>query len=494
MSNLGRGSLIISLGLFWQQAAVFLLGVVIARSLGPEAFGVHSILKNLSLALLFLTPLGLDLALLKHVRLLGGRSQEFELVYALCRVVVVGLNLLAVAVMFLWIGPLLESQVFMFPAFSMLLVVTLIGGIFAADLQLSSAVHRATELHVRYAVITNYGQPALRLLLTIVAIALGLGLPGVVWAGVAALALNVLVLEGMGRFPMQRLRLDATALKDAWRRATTILREAVWMAFSLLLYGVMRFLDVLVVGNLVSVKAAGEYAALSSIAQVIQIYPTAMSQTLGAEIATMYAAGDVGAIRDVLRRYVRLAALVAGYLAAGVAVFGTQLDLLFGPEFQFTSTLSVLLAVGWFVSGVLSPLGYALSMTGRHRTETLILGGSVVVTVLLLIYLTTVFGAAGAALAVAVGFGITNFARCLAVRGVLGGLPLQFANLLPLLVFLSIGYGVRAVASTIERSLPLLVLECCIFTVLCAGAAFLLFANSEQRTRLTTALARRWRT
>ena len=227
----------------------------------------------------------------------------------------------------------------------------------------------------------------------------------------------------MGRFPMQRLRLDATALKDAWRRATTILREAVWMALSLLLYGVMRFLDVLVVGNLVSVKAAGEYAALSSIAQVIQIYPTAMSQTLGAEIATMYAAGDVGAIRDVLRRYVTLAALVAGYLAAGVAVFGTQLDLLFGPEFQFTSTLSVLLAVGWFVSGVLSPLGYALSMTGRHRTETLILGGSVVVTVLLLIYLTTVFGAAGAALAVAVGFGITNFARCLAVRGVLRGEP-----------------------------------------------------------------------
>jgi len=50
------------------------------------------------------------------------------------------------------------------------------------------------------------------------------------------------------------------------------------------------------------------------------------------------------------------------------------------------------------------------------------------------------------------------------------------------------------VASTIERSLPLLVLECCIFTVLCAGAAFLLFANSEQRTRLTSALARRWRT
>lgn len=494
MNQLGRDSLIISFGLFWQQAAVFLLGVVVARSLGPEAFGVHAILKNLSLALLFVTPLGLDLALLKHVRLLGGRGDEFELVYALCRVVVIALNVLAVVVTFLWIGPLLESQVFVFPAFSALLVATLIGGIFAADLQVSSAVHRATELHVRYAAITNYGQPTLRLLLTIAAIALGLGLPGVVWAGVAALALNLLVLESMAGFPMQRLRPTRAALVKAWHRATTILRETVWMALSLLLYGVMRFLDVLVVGNLVSVKAAGEYAALSSIAQVIQIYPAAMSQTLGAEIATMYAARDVGAIRESLRRYVRLAALVAGYLAAGVAVFGPQLDLLFGPDFQFTSTLSVLLAVGWFISGVLSPLGYALSMTGRHRTETLILGGSVVMTALLLIYLTSVYGAAGAALAVAIGFGITNVARCLAVRRVLGGLPLQFANLLPLLVFLSIGYGVRAVGGTLGRSLPLLVLECCIFTVLCAGAAFVLFATSEQRMRLTTALAKPWRT
>jgi O-antigen/teichoic acid export membrane protein len=143
---------------------------------------------------------------------------------------------------------------------------------------------------------------------------------------------------------------------------------------------------------------------------------------------------------------------------------------------------------------VLSPLGYALSMTGRHRTETLILGGSVLVTALLLVYLTGVFGAAGAALAVAVGFGITNIARCLAVRRVLGGLPLEPANLLPLLVFLSIGYAVQTVASMTGRSLALLVLECCIFTVLCAVAAFVLFATGEQRTRLTSALAKRWRT
>jgi O-antigen/teichoic acid export membrane protein len=492
MKRFGSGSLFISVGLFWQQAAVFLLGVVIARSLGSEAFGIHSILKNLALALLFVTPLGLDVALLKHVRLLGGRNDGFELIYTLCRAVVLTINIAVLAVTFLWIGPLLEARVFQFPAFSALLAVTLIGGIFAADLQLSSAVHRATELHVRYAAITNYGQPALRLLLTVVAIALGLGLEGIVWAGVVALVLNVLVIETMAGYPIRRLRPDQATLVKAWEHTMAILREAVWMAFSLLLYGVMRFLDVLVVGHMVSVKAAGEYAALSGIAQIIQIYPAAMSQTLGAEIATMYAARDIGAIREILRRYVRLAALVSGYLAAGVAVFGPQLDLLFGPEFQFSWMLSVLLAVGWFVSGVLSPLGFALSMTGRHRAETLILAASVALTVLLLVWLTGAFGATGTALAVALGFGIANVARCVAVHRVIGGLPLAPANILPLLLFLAIGYGVLAVGSVIGRSFWLLLVECAIFSALCAAAAFAVFITEEQRTRMT-ALFKSWR-
>jgi O-antigen/teichoic acid export membrane protein len=490
MKQVGSSSLIISLGMFWQQVLVFLIGVVVARVLGPEAFGIQTILKNLSVFFLLIAPLGLDLALLKHVRLMGGRSARFELAYAMSRTLVLLVNLVALTIVAVWLGPTLEASAYQVPGFAHLLNVTVIGVIFAADLQLAGAVHRGVDLHLRYAVVTYYAQPFIRLLLTAGAAGLGYGLEGVVWAGVVASGLCVLMLEGLAGLPLLHLRDTKRLLLETSHKTLSILREAVWMGLSLLSYGAVRFLDVLVVGYVVSAKAAGEYGALSGIAQVIQIYPMAISQTLGAQIATLFAGSDFQSIRAVLRRYVRLAALVGGYLAAGVAVFGTELDLVFGPDFHFSAGLSILLAAGWFVSAVLSPFGFALSMTGRHRLETVILSTSVVAMASLLVWLTDLFGSEGAALAVALGFGLANGVRCFVAARVLGGLPLRLNDMLPPAVFLALGYATLATGSILGRSFPLLLIECSVFSVLCGIAAFAFFMDADQRNAVLRSIAR----
>ena len=263
------------------------------------------------------------------------------------------------------------------------------------------------------------------------------------------------------------------------------------MAMLLLLYQAMRFVDVLVLSALTTARIAGEYAAMSMVAQLISIYPNAISQTLGPRIAALYAAGDRDGMYREFRQYLRQASLLGGYLFGGIAVFGTDLDLLFGPEFHFPVMLAGLLALGWYISAVLAPLGYALSMTGRHRQEFVILASGAGVLLAALFAFVPLLGGVGAALAVALSFLVINVVRSVRVIRVLGRNPLSARDLLPPLLFL----GLAALASTLDqvvagRSIALLLVECVAYTLLSAAAYGFLLAVPAERRRIGSMLAR----
>ena len=475
-----RETAIVSGGLLVQQATVFATGVLIARQLGAADFGTLGTLKSLAAVLVIVTPLGLDLALLKHATFYHERPDELRTLSRALRLLVGGLNLLLLGLVVVWLGGALQGIYRDIPDFARLCAITMTGIVFATDVQVSGALYRVYDRVVAYAVIVNYSQPILRLAATALVLLAGGGLEAVAWVNSALFlyAFAAIGLNDRGRpggfLPMP--------LADVAHQVQGVLSESIWMAMSLLVYQSIRLVDILILAALTTTQITGEYTAISSVAQLIQIYPIAISQTLGPKIAYAYKQGDLQGIKLELQAYLRRASMLGGYLFGGVAVFGTDLDLVFGHGFNFSWPLAFLLASGWYISATLAPFGYVLSMTGRHRQELAILSAGAGLLVVCLLLLIPPLAAVGAALSVAIVFAAVNAVRCRYVVRILTLNPLRVTDVLPPLCFLAAALAARGVGGLVSgRSLAALVAECLAYTLLAGGAYMVLLASTAER-------------
>ena len=492
-----RETAIVSAGLLIQQVTVFVTGILIARQLGATGFGELGTLRGLSIFLLIVTPLGLDLALLKHAAFYHERPGELRTVSRALRLLVATLNLAILALVAAYAGPQLQLVYQDIANFSNLCAITALGLVFAADVQVSGALYRVADRVVPYALIVNYSQPLVRLVLTGAVLAFGGGVTSIAWVNTVVFAYTFVVIAVADRGANRRAGAPAAPIElpALARRVRLILSESLWMAASLLVYQAMRFADILILAALTSAQVTGEYTAMSNVAQLIQIYPNAISQTLGPRIAVLYQAGDPAGIRDELQDYSRKAAILGGVLFGGVAVFGADLDLVFGQAFSFPWQLAVLLAAGWYVSATLAPFGYVLSMTGRHRQELAILSVGAAVLVACLPLLIPPLGSVGAALSVFIAFVAVNVIRCVRVIRILGLNPLRWQDALPPACFAGVALACSLASNRLlaTRSLPHLVAECSAYLAL-AGLLYLVaFATEPERAVLIQGVMRRRR-
>ena len=487
-----RETMIVSGGLLAQQATVFATGILIARHLGAVTYGTLGTLKSLSSVLVIVTPLGLDLALLKHASFYHGRPRQLRTMSRALRLGVGAVNVLLLILVVLWLGPVLQGIYRDIPDFALLCAITMAGVVFATDVQISGALYRVFDRIVSYSVIVNYTQPCLRLAVSFAVLLAGGGIEALTWVNAAAFLYAFLAIATDER----RFRARALPMPPLMvvRKAREILSESLWMAASLLVYQAIRLVDILILAALTTVQVTGEYAAMSSVAQLIQIYPMAISQTLGPRIALLYRQDDRFAIMLELRAYLRRASMLGGYLFGGVAVFGTDLDLVFGQSFSFSWPLASLLAFGWYVSAILAPFGYVLSMTGRHRQEVAILTAGAVMLVICLFALVPPLAAVGAALSVALVFVTVNVVRCACVVRVLSLNPLRPSDILPPLVLLAAAFACRTVGALLgSQQLVVLVAECVAYSLVAGGLYLAVGASSEERRSIGRFLPAKWR-
>lgn len=485
-----RETAVVSGGLLVQQATVFATGILVARWLGATGYGTFGTLKSLSSVLLIVTPLGLDLALLKHASFYHEHPAELRAVSRALRLLVGALNVGVLLLVVVLLGPALQRIYDDIPDFALLCAITAAGLVFAADIQITGALYRVRERVVSYALVVNYGQPILRMALSALVLLAGGGVVAVTAVNGAMFACAFAVIVWMDR--RDRVPALPLPLRQIGEKVGHILSESLWMAVSLLVYQAIRLADILILAALTTSGTTGEYAAMSSVAQLIAIYPGAISQTLGPRIALSFRQGDTLGIVAELRDYLRKAGPLGGYLFGGVAVFGTDLDLVFGRGFTFPVLLPVLLASGWYISAVLAPFGYVMSMTGRHRAEVAILTGGAVLLVVLLLLLIPPLAAIGAALAVLLAFAAVNVVRCGYVVRILSCNPLRAADLVFPACFLALAFTCRALGGLLaERGLVLLIAECAAYSLLAAAAYLAVPAGAGERRRLGVALARR---
>lgn len=487
---------VIAGGQVMQQGLALLTNVIIGQMIGAAGYGLVNLVRNILTPLQILAPLGLDVALLKHIGRGDRDLQSTHRILRRLRLVVFAVNLPVALVTGLGLGHILMGRVYRYPHFDVMLLIALLALPLTADIGVLSAYYRSRRRPAAYALIALYLQPLVRLALVGLAFLFARSPEAVVCIGAIQVAVSAVCL--WISFALWRKR-DAHAPADAeasvavpltpggdeWRVARMILGDSVWMSLNLFVYGMMRFVDVLVLGAFASAAVLGSYTALGAIAQLVSIWPIAASQTLGPNISRQYHAGDYVAVRKTLNDYIRFASVMSGFLFAGVAAFGDHLDLLFGRSFHFRPLIAFLMPLGYLISATLGPTGYALSMTGRHRAELVILAIGAAILVALCYLLAPLYGDVGAATAVCCSFALVNLVRFLWVGRTLGFIPGRIADFAPPVIAALLAYGVRfGVVQPLPRTLPALLLGCVVYGLAYACVAYKLLLDDAGRAKI----------
>ena len=399
------------------------------------------------------------------------------------------------------VAPVLNDRVYHVRHFVLYMAITFLALPAMTDINILGGVFRA-RLNPSPQVFSNYYvQPLARLALLIVLLAAGLGLDGVLIANTfGAIAGFLLLNVYFMRYQDRQQRTLPPDQRPRWGESMAILKPSLWMAFSVFFYSTIRNVDILVLGSARPMKEVGEYGSLSTIAQLVQFFPNALALTMGPTVARLFAENDIAGLKGNMDDYTRRASLLGAPLFGAAAAWGGVLDILFGHSFHYSPAVALILALGYLVSGMFGPLGFGLSMTGRHRTETIILiVGNIFVGCACLVT-SRPLGQLGVAASVLAGYILINAIRYFAVYRALGIVPGHVRDFLPPVICLVVGYAFESLAFALFPRNPITMIGSGLLYGLAILAIYwLLILNRNEKLWMRTivssrlAFLNRWR-
>ena len=384
-----------------------LTSVVLARLLGPEAYGVFTYAVTIAALLVIPASFGWPQLL---VRLTASYRQTASwsalrgmLLFAPLSVLAVSilLTLGGVTVMAIW--PTLASEANK-PAFYLALLVV---PVMALTMIVSSVVrglHRVILGQLSEQIIRP---SVLVLLILIVVQAFGMTLDAERAVALYLVSWSVALLFGLAvalrYLPWHDLAVRAAYPVASWLRS----------AAPLLLSGGMFFLhsrtDILMIGLFESADQVGIYQVASKSSGVLLFFLTLIAAVIAPYVASLYSAGENKTLQRVLSYSVGFAFLATLPAVLILFFFGEALvTLIFGLDYSPAYTPMVILAAGYFFSVCMGSCGLVLNMTGFEKKGAIGLGISSVANVALNLLLIPQMGIQGAALATAISIVLWN--------------------------------------------------------------------------------------
>lgn len=414
IGQIARGAGLGLVGNVVNTAVTYLFGILIARQIGADAFGLYTLgVTAVTLASRF-TVAGLDRGLMRYASISRGQGQTLALrrlsLWALLLAAGTGL---AGA---LWFGlapatvlrtlrwddktallPLLRSLAPALPA------LTLIGVAVAGTQAFRTMRYRV--------LVVNIIQPLARLGLALLLVAL---MGATALAPTLAFTLTQLLGLGLALFFLARLIGQMPAPTSAPVSAGGV-RRLVRFSLPLSLSNVLDYLngrtEILVLGMFLAAGMAGIYNAAGRLAALGLFALTAFNAIFAPVISDLHHRREWERLGTLYKLVTRWTLVVAMPVLILQVVFAPALMALFGPDFVEGATALRLLSLGQLVNLATGAVGVMLIMTGRSAltlfNSVLMVGGALALDVLFV----PRWGLNGAALAGALTIAGINLLR-----------------------------------------------------------------------------------
>ena len=403
--------------------ATFAAQILMGQTLGADGFGVVTVMTQAAFVISFLTRAGMDMAVLRDVAIEVGVGRRDKIRVPVARAMQIAC---AVSTVVALLAFLFADQV---------------RQIFSIDSDLGRNVVQAAALGLPFLALANVWLSATR----------GLKIMRytlyVFWAG-QPVGWVLLMLVGwrfsettwMSTFAYSiSWLLASVAAYYFWRREShgwkaepmepgaigKLMRYAGPRAPAALFSQLLFWTDLFVLTNYVSGTAVGRYSAVLRAGQVMVLFLTSVSLMFSPFVADLHNRGETERLDKLFKALTRwtLAAMMPAFLLLAVA---PDLVLrIFGSDFSSEQAEAALLIilVGQFINMATGSVGFVLIMVGRTGWDLLVYAASLALNLVLAFWLCPEYGLVGAAIANAVTFALSKWARLVLVKRFVGIQP-----------------------------------------------------------------------
>lgn len=420
VANLATG---VSISLIGKIAGrgIFALGqIVLARVLGPAAFGLYAI----GWSIFRVTQATVSLGLHNGVIQFGSRYQENDraslrgvLLQSLA--ITLAISLFVAGVFFLAAGWI--ESVFKQPGLAPVIRGFAVAVPLAAGLKVTAAATRISQRMEFSAYAEDAGQPAISLALVLVFFLLGWRLAGAVAADVISFGIAF----ALALFFLRRLFPDGFSFQQETRFHT---RELILFSLPTTLIGVfaplVSWADRLFMGYFRPATEVGVYQAVAQASILFTIILRGMNLTMAPIVADLYHKNEMERLEGLFRIGTKWGLYLSLPLFLVICFVPRALiTVAFGLEYTSGVAPLVILAVGQLINVATGAVGIILVMTG-HQNRWLVLSGLALAAAITLHWLLIPrLGMTGAALSTSITTGGLYLAGLVEARRTIGLWP-----------------------------------------------------------------------
>ncbi|MFB6133810.1 MAG: lipopolysaccharide biosynthesis protein [Halanaeroarchaeum sp.] len=423
-----HGAVVTAGGVSGQRALTTAAEIVLARGLGPTAYGVYALAWRLAQLLFRIVTFGSVPALQRYLPAFEDDPARRNAVAGLAYATTVAFG--AVIAAAIWLSaPQIDALTIRQPAFvpTMRLFGILVG--LLGLVRVSASVLRAVGSARGEVLFDKLLRPAVRFAGALLALWLGYSVVGIAALVVVAVALLVAVAIPLSA----RMTGVVPSLRGTRREAGRFYNHAAPVALSSLGKIFQNRLDVILVGALLSAVAAGVYNAVLVLIAITWIPLLSFNQLLPPVASDLYADGRTETLNAIYSSVTRLIVTTVAPILATMLVYGRDLLALFGATYTRGYLPLVVYLGGVFVGSAVGATGWLLMMTD-HQYVRMLLDWILAVLNAGLTYVFIIrYGLVGAALGTSIAIAVQNGIQVLLLRRFEGLWPFDRTFLTPIL-------------------------------------------------------------
>jgi O-antigen/teichoic acid export membrane protein len=486
--TIAHGAVVASGGQSLQRVLTTGTEYVLAQGLGPVVYGVYAFAWRITQLLFRLVNFGSVQTLQRYLSAYGDEPDRQRRVVGLAYLTTVVVGVVIGGGLLLgrdWLDDATVSH----PAFpaTISLFAALVGVV--GLIRIHAGVLRATQSARGEVLFNRVLRPAVRLVSGVGALALGysvVGVAGAILAGTATLAV-------VG-FPVVASTTDIRATLGGVRsEVRRFYNHSTPIALSSLGKVFQNRVDVLLVGFLLTARAAGVYNVVLVLVSLAWIPLLSFNMLLPPVASRLYADDEMTTLNGVYTAVTRLIVTTVVPVLAVLVVYGNAVLSTFGPNFTAGYVPLVIYLGGVLVGSAVGATGWLLMMTDHQYARMGLDWLLAVLNTLLTFTFVRAFGLPGAALGTAVAIAVQNTIQVFLLRHLEGLWPFDATFLKPLgagaatvgtmLVVREVAPGVAGVALGLAAGAA---------TYL--GVLVVLGVNDRDRLVVSTLATRYWRT
>ena len=398
-------------GIVIAAVATFAANVLMSNTLGPEGFGVVTVMTQAAFVASFATRAGMDMAVLRDVAIELGQGRYERIRVPVTRAVVIGTAVSAAAGLLTVLAA--DAIRDAYPDAGLHVVEAAALGLpFLALANIWLSATRGLKI-MRYTLYVFWaGQPIAWIAIMLIG-----------WSFSETDWMSVLAYSGSWA-------LAAAAAAYFWRRESSswpaspmqpgdlsrLMRYAGPRAPAALFSQLLFWTDLFVLTIYVGKAEVGVYAAALRAGQVLVLFLTSVSLMFSPFVADLHNRGETERLDHLFKTLTRwtIAATIPLFLVLVVAP--NEALRIFGAEFSEGKAALLIVLAGQFINIATGSVGFVLIMVGRTGWDLIIYACSLALNLGLAFWLCPRYGIEGAAVANATTFALSKWARLVFVR------------------------------------------------------------------------------